>query len=436
MIYPLQLSCIGLLILAILRTSIANKLSNDHLLSNLDFRRLWFTSILNSFGGQITGLALPLCAVLLLHATPAQMGTLGALQAVPFALFGLPVGVLLDRNRKLPILLTSELMFGLVLASVPLAYWLGVLSMPWLYAVGFMMGTGFVIGGGAEQVYLTFVVGREGLIDAQAKFAATDSAARLVAPGIAGVLVQLLSAPLAVMVNATGYFISLWNMRRIGVREPAPVKTDTHPVREMIDGLRFVWAHPVLRPLAWVAGFWHFLFYGYVALLVLFATRVLGMTPGVLGTAQMLGGVGVLVSSMMLKPLSRRFGSGGTIMIGLSSTALGFMLMPMIPATLFGSATATAIAYGILVFFFDCGAMLFFMPYISLRQRVTPDPFLGRMVSTMRFLTVATAPLGALSAGFVADHYGVRTGLACVAVGALTLTAWTMLFTSLRSVRD
>ena len=406
------------------------------MLANLDFRRLWFTSILNSFGGQVTGLALPLCAVLLLHATPAQMGTLSALQAVPFAIFGLPVGVLLDRNRKLPILLASELMFGLVLVSVPLAHWFGVLSMPWLYAVGFMMGTGFVIGGGAEQVYLTFVVGREGLIDAQAKFAATDSAARLVAPGIAGVLVQLLSAPLAVLVNATGYFISLWNMRRISVKEPAPAKSDTHPLHEMREGLRFVWSHPILRPLAWVAGFWHFLFYGYVALLVLFATRVLGMTPGVLGTAQMLGGVGVLVSSMMLKPLSRRFGSGGTIMIGLSSTALGFMLMPMIPATLFGSAAITSFAYGILVFFFDCGAMLFFMPYVSLRQRVTPDAFLGRMVSTMRFLTVATAPLGALSAGFVADHYGVRTGLACVAVGALALTAWTMFFTSLRSVRD
>ncbi len=406
------------------------------MLRNADFRRLWFSSILNSFGGQITGLALPLCAVLLLHATPAQMGTLGALQAVPFALFGLPVGVLLDRSRKLPILLASEIMFCLVLASVPLAHWLGMLSMPWLYAVGFMMGTGLVIGGGAEQVYLTFVVGREGLIDAQTKFAATDSAARLVAPGIAGVLVQLLSAPLAVLVNATGYFVSLLNMRRISVREPAPAKTDTHPWHDMLDGLRFIWGHPILRPLAWVAGFWHFLFYGYAALLVLFATRVLGMAPGVLGTAQMLGGLGVLASSMMLKPLSRRFGSGGTVMIGLSSTTLGFMLMPTIPAALFGSATWTTIAYGTLVFFFDCGVMLFFMPYVSLRQRVTPDAFLGRMVSTMRFLTVATAPLGALSAGFVADHYGVRTGLACVAVGALGLTAWAMLFTSLRSVRD
>lgn len=406
------------------------------MLRNPDFRRFWFSSILTSFGAQITGLALPICAVLLLHATPAQMGTLGALQALPFLLFGLPVGVLLDRSRRLPIMLISDAAVALTLASVPLAYWFGALSMPWLYAVGFMMGTGFVVGGGAEQVYLTFLVGRDGLIDAQAKFAATDSASRLVGPGIGGLLVQLLTAPVAILFNVAGFLVSLWNLTRIAAREPQPAAPEAHPLREMIDGLVFVWRHPVLRMLALAAGVWHFLFYGYAALQILFATRVLGMAPGVLGMAQMLGGVGVLVSSMMLKPLSRRFGSGATILIGLCSTALGFALMPTIPAALFGSHLATASAYAIVVFFFDCGAMLFFMPYISLRQRVTPDAFLGRMVSTMRFLTVATAPLGALAAGAVADRFSVRTGLACVAVGAVALAAWMVLGTSLRSVKD
>ncbi|MES2129666.1 MAG: MFS transporter [Pseudomonadota bacterium] len=401
-----------------------------------DFRRFWFTTILTSFGAQITTLALPLCAVLLLHATPAQMGTLSALQALPFALFALPAGVLFDRSRKLPILLSSEVMQGLVLASVSLAYWLGILSMPWLYAVGFVMGTGAVLGGGAEQVYLTFLVGRDGLIDAQSKFAATDSASRLVGPGIAGALIQALGAPFAVLVNAAGFFISFLNLRMISVREPAPAPPAAHPLREMFDGLKFVWHHPLLRTLAWAAAAWHFIFYGYTALQVLFATRVLGMTPGVLGMAQMLGGVGVLLSSVLLKPLSRRYGSGGTIIIGVVCNALAFTLMPLVPAQLIGSATLSHAAYALLVFFFDCGAMLYFMPYVSLRQRVTPDEFLGRMVSTMRFLTVAVAPLGALSAGSVADHFSVRTGLACVAVGAFALTTWILAMTNLRHVRD
>ncbi len=391
--------------------------------------------MLNGFGAQITGLALPLCAVLLLHATPAQMGALVALQALPFALFGLPVGVWLDRSSKLPIMLGSELLSGLALSSVALAYWLGILSMPWLYAVGFLIGTGFVAGGGAEQVFLTHLVGREGLIDAQTKFAATDSAARLIGPGIAGLLVQLVTAPLAVLVTAGAYLISVLNLRMMRVRDPRPAPSEQHPLRDMRDGLAFVWGQPLLRALAWGAGGWHLLFYGYAALTILFATRELGMTPGVLGMVQTLGGLGVFVSSVLVKPLTRRFGPGRTVLIGLGATTLGFMLVPTIPGALFGSAQASALAYGVLTFFFDCGVMLFFIPYMSLRQKVTPDAFLGRMISTMRFLTVATAPLGALAAGAVAQHFGVRTGLACVAAGGVALTGAMLCFSPLRGVR-
>lgn len=413
-----------------------DKFAADALLRNVDFRRLWFSSALTQFGAQVTSLALPICAVLMLHATPAQMGTLAALQSLPFLLFGLPAGVLLDRCRRLPVMIHSDSMLALALASVPLAYWMDALSMPWLYAIGFLMGTGSVFGGGAEQVYLTFLVGRDGLIDAQAKFGTTESAARLIGPGIAGVLVQLLTAPFAIIATVGGFALSLWNLRRIGVREPQPAASDTHPAREMLDGLAFVWRHPLLRTLAWAAGVWHFLFYGYTALQVLFATRVLGMSPGVLGTAQMLGGVGLLASSMLLKPMSRRYGSGTTILIGLCTTAAAFVLMPLLPPALFGSSAATAVAYAIVVFLFDGGAMLFFLPYISLRQRVTPDAFLGRMVQTMRFLTVATAPVGALAGGAVADRYSVRTGLACVAVGAVLLAAGMMFGSRLRKVND
>ena len=135
---------------------------------------------------------------------------------------------------------------------------------------------------------------------------------------------------------------------------------------------------------------------------LLFATRDLGMSPGVLGMAQMLGGAGVLLSAFIVKPLTKRYGAGRTILIGLASTSLCFALTPTIPAALFGSAAASAVAYAILMFFFDCGVMLFFIPYLGLRQKVTPDPMLGRMTSTMRFLTVATAPLGALAAGWQA----------------------------------
>jgi Na+/melibiose symporter-like transporter len=293
-----------------------------------------------------------------------------------------------------------------------------------------------VAGGGAEQVYLTFLVGRDGLTDAQTRFAATDSASRLIGPAIAGLLVQLLSGPFAILVNAAGYLLSLWNLSKIGVREPAPAPSKAHPLRDMLDGLRFVWNHPLLRTLAVAAGIWHVLFYAFIALQVLFATRVLGMAPGVLGLTGMMGGIGVLVSSAVLKPLIRRIGTGATIVAGVAATAVAFALMPLVPAALFGSTAATAAAYAVLLFFFDCGAMLFFMPYVALRQRVTPDEFLGRMVSTMRFLTVAIGPVGALAAGATAELFGVRAALGCIGIGALALSAWMAFGTTLRSLRE
>jgi MFS family permease len=378
-------------------------------------------------------LALPLCAVLLLHASPAQMGLLVALENLPFLLFSLPAGVLLDRSRRLPVMMASDVLLATALASIPIAWWLGVLSMPWMCAVGFIMGIGAVIGGSAEQIFLTFLVGRDGLVQARAKFGTTDAASRLLGPGLAGILIQILGAPFAILFNVSAFVVSLWNLTRIRAKEPCPVFEQAHPVRAIVEGLRFIWHHPLLRTLGWTAAMWNVLFSGYVALQVLFATRVLGMSAGMLGTAQMLGGLGMLAGSLAMTPLSKRIGSGATILVGLCGTVIAFALLPCIPAQ---AGTHTAFAYGCVIFFLDLGALLFFMPYISLRQRVTPDGMLGRMTSTMRFLGVAGSPIGALLAGLAAEHVGVRTALAGVAAGGVLL-AMTMVFgTQLRHVKD
>lgn len=407
----------------------------DSVLRKPDFLRFWFSSILAHFGAQITLLALPICAVLMLRATPGQMGILAAFESLPFLLFGLPSGVLLDRRRRLPILICSDLVVAIALASVPLAWWLDMLSIHWLYAVGFVIGAGHVIGGSAEQVFLTFLVGRDSLVDAQSKFAATESAARVLGPGMAGGLVQLLGAPLAILCNVASFVVSLLNLRRIRTREPQPPPTNSHPLRDIQEGLAFVWNHPLLRTLACVSACWHLLFYGFTALHVIFATRVLGMTPGTMGMANMLGGLGVLAASLLVKPLSRRFGTGGAILVGLVVSALGFALVPTIPSSLFGSAAWTVAAYAVVVFWIDCGATLFFVPYIALRQQVTPDAVLGRMVATMRALTVAAAPLGALLAGALGESFGVREGLGCIAAGAVLLAAGGVFVTHLKEAK-
>jgi len=357
----------------------------------------------------------------MLKASPAQMGTMGAAAALPFALLGLPAGVFLDRNRKLPILLASKAIQALSLASIPLAWWLGMLSVHWMYAVSFINGSCSVVGGGAEQVFLTNLIGRDKLTDAQSKFAATDSGSRLLAPGLAGVLIQWLTAPYAVLLNACGFIVSIGLLRNLKANDPKPPPSNKHPLRDILDGLRFIWTHPLMRALAWASGLWHMLFYGFAALHVIFATRELGMSAGMLGVAQMVGGIGVLVSSLMLKPLVQRYGPTGAMLIGVGLCAFAYTMTPLIPANLFGYPLASAMACAAMSFFLDCGVMLFLMPYTTLRQKVTPDAYLGRMVSTMRFLTVAIAPVGALSAGYLGEHFSIRTGLACVAAGSMVL---------------
>jgi len=410
---------------------VRQRLFADGLLARADFRRYWASSIATSFGGQVGGLAIPLCAALMLQATPAQMGILGAWQALPFALLALPAGVWLDRSRKLPILLGSKILQGTALASIPLAWWLGLLTMHWLYAVGAIMGACSVVGGAAEQMLLTFMVGRDRLIDAHAKFTLSDSMARVTGPGLAGLLVQALTAPIAVLVDAIGVLLSGWMLGGIKVTEPAPTPLDQHPLADIRDGLRFIWQTPLLRTLIVAVGGWHIFLYATNALQIVFATRVLGMSPGVLGAANMIGGLGALASSLLIKPLSDRFGAGKTILIGLWSTTVSFLLIPLIPAQL----PATPILYGLAIFAYDCGVFIFLLPYVALRQKVTPDAMLGRMISTSRFLTVGSAPLGALAGGYLGDAIGIRDAMLAVALASALLCVAVSTSRTIRSVR-
>ena len=422
-------------ILSTLRSFLRRKFSDSAMLENRDFRHFWLTAAFNSFSEPISAMAIPLTAALMLHATPSQMGTLVALQTVPFALFSLPAGVWLDRRAKFPILFKFEFLFPLALGVIPVAYWLGHLNMLLLYTVSFTIGVGYVVGGSASQVFLTHLVGRDHLIDAQSHFVATDSLARLIGPGIAGLLVQWLTAPITLLVNAGIFLLSCWNLSFIRRRDSVPEPSDKHPLRALIEGLKFVRHHPVLWAMAWGTAIWQILFNGYLALSILFATRELHMTPGMLGAAQMLGGIGVLLSSVLLKPLTARFGTGPMIIFGITGTALGWAMLPLIPAHAFGSVWGSAILYGSVIFVFDCSVMLFIMPYLTLRMQLTPDELLGRMISTMRFLTVATSPVGALSGSWLGEHLTIRPALTIIAGGGIVLSLVMIFLSPLRTIR-
>src|SRR5664279_1467329 len=221
------------------------------LLRDLAYRRLWTSILISSFGGQVTMLALPLTAAILLHATPTQMGLLTAMELLPFALFSLPAGVWLDRVSKLPVYVAGELTIAVVVASVPLAWWAGWLSIAWLYVCGFMLGMVYTVAGSAAQIVLTQVVARERLVEAHAKNALASSGAEVAGPGLAGVLIRLVGAPLALLVDAVLVTASAAILRGIPIHEqPWRPRGAGSPMAQfwadLKAGVRFVARHRLL----------------------------------------------------------------------------------------------------------------------------------------------------------------------------------------------
>src|SRR6266545_3637183 len=187
-----------------------------------DFRKLWASLTITSFGAQVTNLALPLTAALLLHATPMQMGVLVALETLPFALVSLHAGVLLDRVRKLPIVILADLTRGAALLAIPITAWMGALSIDVLFVVGFFCGVQNVVGGAAYQVLLAQLAGRKRLVEANAKISLGETSSALIGPGIAGGLIQLLTAPFAILLDACAFFFSALLLRKVHAPNDVP----------------------------------------------------------------------------------------------------------------------------------------------------------------------------------------------------------------------
>ena len=383
---------------------------------------MWGSLTIVHFGGQITFLALPLTAALALHASPLEVGVLTALEALPYPLFGLFAGVLVDRAKKLPVIIACDVGRGLALLAVPVSAWAGVLSMALLYVVGFFMGLLTVIGWPAYQVFMTERVGRENLVEANAKIGVADSAAQLIGPGLAGTLIQWLSAPFAILADAVAFFASAWMLRGIPPSASDAPKAKARSVRlEIMEGLKTVWRHPMLQALVWSIGIWQIFRHAFIATVVLFAARELHFSPGLVGALFMVAGLGSLGAASFTQRLNARFGMGPTMLGGIAGTGIAWITIAA------ASGPAAAAIFGFGLFALDLAAMTFFINYLSLRQGLTPDRLLGRVTATMISLTVATAPLGGLLGGFVGDHFGLRYAIAFAGAGALILApivAW------------
>lgn len=395
-------------------------MSGGDLFRDREFRLLFASSTLATLGASISTLALPLTAVELLHAGPADMGLLMAAELAPFALFSLPAGPWIDRSRKRRLGMAFDLVGALALALVPLAFLFDSLSMGVLYLAGFLVGCCYAIGGSAMQVFVAQLVGRDRLVEANAKIIAAESVSSVIGPALAAALIGAIGAPLAVTVTASGFVLSALCLSFIHRDDPPELNSTTPWWHEARDGLAFVWGAPMLRGMAIVGALWIMFFDGFRALYVLFSSRELGFTPSQIAVANACGALGALAGARAARRVERNLGPRPGLIGGYLISGIGIALYPaslLFPQFGLSALIGTCLA----LFALDMGATLYVVNYISLRQRMTPDILLGRMTATMRFLTVAAAPLGALGAGQGGERLGMAPTLFLTGAGAVGL---------------
>jgi MFS family permease len=391
---------------------------------NSQFVSLWAAQTVSHLGSQVTLLALPLTAVLVLGASPAEMGLLGAAEAAAWPLVGLLAGVWVDRLRRRPILVATDLGRALLLLTVPLAAMLGQLSLPLLYAVAFLTGILSVFFEVASNAFLPSLVRRDELVEGNSKLLASASAAEVAGPGVGGVLVQLVTAPVAVALDAASYIVSALFVSRIRTAEPpsAPV-SERSVVREAREGLGALLKDPLLRSLVVASTALNGVFAVHGALRILYATRDLGLEPALLGLVLGLGSLGGLPAAFLAGRAARRFGLGPTIIATEVLMALGGLCFPLAGGPV--PVVVGVLALGILLS--SLGAMTYVITVGSLRQSVTPHRLQGRVSASARFISRSAIPVGAIAGGVLGEWLGLRLTLAIASAGSLLIALYLLL---------
>ena len=393
-----------------------------------DFLSLWGAETISQFGSQVSFLALPLVAILVLEESAFRVAALTSMQFLPFLLFTLPAGVWVDRLRRKPILVAGDLGRALALASVPVAHWAGTLTIWHLYVVAFVHGVCTVFFDVAYQSYLPALVGRDQVVEGNAKLEVSRAASNIGGPGIAGGLVAALTAPVAVLADAVSFLLSAVLLGGIRKREAAPPRDDRRSLRhELAEGLRYVFGHSYQRTMVAMTALSNFFGQVVFSILLVYAVRDLGLSAGTIGIVLAIGNVGTLVSALTAKRIGERLGVGRTILLASCLFGPGTLLIAAAPKD---NAIPFILASMIVIGF---GGILYNVTAISLIQAITPDRILGRANASRRFVVWGVVPLGGLTGGALASTLGLRETLVVGALGGL-LTIVPILFSPLRSV--
>ncbi|GAA2481791.1 MFS transporter [Winogradskya humida] len=395
------------------------------------FRRLWIANAFRDVGAEVAAFALPITAALLLHAHPIQMSLLTAGSRIGYPLLGLPAGVWVDRWDKRAVLIGADLGFLLALASIPIAYMAGVLSLPLLVAVTAVTsvcGVFFDIG---HSSVLPLLLPRTRVADANARLQTTDQTVRAVAPSVAGALAQTIAAPLLYAVTATSHLLSLLFLTRL---RPAPVpvaaRQHRHFRREVADGLSTVIRHPLLRLLCLQAALNNIGAGILLTLMPLFLLRIIGIPAWLFGVLTTVGAVSGVLASLVGPRLRRRYGEIRMTVIFSALFPLGVLAAPL-AAVFPRAAVPLAATAEILINFVAVGRSI---STAGLRARVTPTTHMGRVSAAYGVVSQGATPIGALLAGLIASTWSITGGL-WIGVAEMAVPALLLLRSPLRTRR-
>lgn len=370
-----------------------------------DFLRFWAAQVLSAFGSRITRTALPIAAILSLAASPVQVALLSSLSVAPAVVVGLVAGGRIDRSRKRPLLVGADLVRAVLIGTVPLAAWFGLLSIVQLYAVATLVGAATVLFQITDNTYLPSLVGREHLVEGNAKLEATDSVAEISGPALAGVLIDLLTAPGAMAVDAASYLWSAIMIGRIRRAEAVPPEGAAGRVGDDLRaGLRANLSHPAVRALFLVGGVTSLSGGFFLSLYTLYALRTLGLDPATLGTIIGVGGIGGLFGAALAPRLPAGSRVGWTLVLTLAGGQLAALLIPLAAGLPRPVAIAALVAHQLAG---DCLLVAYSIVALSLRQTLLPDDVLGRANAALAMVTGTMVPVGALLAGPLATAIGI-----------------------------
>ena len=391
-----------------------------------DFRNLWAAETISQFGSQVDDLALGLVAIIVLDASAFEVAVYGTVNFLPFILFTLPAGVWVDRLPRKPILVIGDLGRFAALSTIPIAYVADVLTLWQLYAVAFLTGVFTVFFDVAYQSYLPSLVDRDSIGEGNSKLEVSRSTAQLGGPGIGGVLVELITAPYAVLVDAFSFLASATLLLRIRKREePLTAATATDAKRslwaELKEGLRFVLGNPNLRAQAGCTATSNLFFSITFSIYLVFLVRELELSPVVIGLLFALGSLGSLLAAFTTTRISKRFGIGPTTIVVTFLNLPAMLLIALAPTSF---PIPFLVTGGVVLGFV---IVVYNITQVSYRQAICPPRLQGRMNSVMRFIVWGTIPIGTLAGGALGSSIGLRETLVVGAVGSGSSFLWILL---------